>query len=600
MHFKKFLLLISMLQYCEGTIERDLLLTPKESLQIHGRKIYYNPSSYQKNGTVPWEDTLKHVTFLTLFAEAANNTNLGDLREYNEFMSAPYTRVHAEYPRFGDIITMARGWVENSNGYNFKEGTCEELCFDNALAVWRVQKIRHRDSQRAFRYEMKFSVTPLDKNSLLQNMHTANEQYIKSFILKDDEYPKSFSTLTRRSDSFENFSNERQARIVNYDSRKDFTHKPSLNIGEFFKQVPKASSKVGYLSSSRNDLPTTYRPNYRVPFAKPEVYETPNKPKTVVTHHFHHHYFMNDGEISSDHDQEILHRNLDAIHIIEPPNAKILAPRYVLTTTTTEAPTAQEVFYMQQIPLYIQSFPQEKTTTRPFRHSEQQFEEIRYSEPDPLYENLDSVKSDNANNYKHLAEPSSDQSQVEVELPNSQIENSIIEQFPQSAEDQGTHIPYTVKKQDNTTIKPSTLSSPSTRRTLLPKNKFFVTPQTTTSASSGNPVTFATRLSSKTRSYTRSTTEKPILRWKPKQKPKDKEVGTESFAIQSNTEGNVITVTPSKTEIEILTQKSVSKSISVKVGNHSQELPLILEQTTTTIFSEAEESSDINTNENES
>lgn len=78
--------------YCLGIVNRDLVLTPKQGLQLSGKRIFYeennnNESLHLKNSTTvnaadarPWERTLKHVTYLTLFTNAVNGIITGNFR----------------------------------------------------------------------------------------------------------------------------------------------------------------------------------------------------------------------------------------------------------------------------------------------------------------------------------------------------------------------------------------------------------------------------------------------------------------------------------------------------------------------------------------
>ena len=79
--------------YCLCIVNRDLVLTPKQGLQLSGKRIFYEENnnyespSFHKNNTTdhavearPWERTLKHVTYLTLFTNAANGIITGNFR----------------------------------------------------------------------------------------------------------------------------------------------------------------------------------------------------------------------------------------------------------------------------------------------------------------------------------------------------------------------------------------------------------------------------------------------------------------------------------------------------------------------------------------
>lgn len=93
----KSLYTILQLPYCLCIVNRDLVLTPKQGLQLSGKRIFYEESFNSDNsnnavihhndsetaalvGTRPWERTLKHVTYLTLFTNAANGIITGNFR----------------------------------------------------------------------------------------------------------------------------------------------------------------------------------------------------------------------------------------------------------------------------------------------------------------------------------------------------------------------------------------------------------------------------------------------------------------------------------------------------------------------------------------
>lgn len=66
-----------------GIIGRDLVLTPKQDLQINGKSIFYadeNTGNLRNRTSSPWERTLKHVTFVTLFTHAAAEAAAGNIR----------------------------------------------------------------------------------------------------------------------------------------------------------------------------------------------------------------------------------------------------------------------------------------------------------------------------------------------------------------------------------------------------------------------------------------------------------------------------------------------------------------------------------------
>ncbi|KNC32218.1 hypothetical protein FF38_01533 [Lucilia cuprina] len=247
----KFLNKILQLPYCLCIVNRDLVLTPKQGLQLSGKRIFYEESFNSDNnnvnnlhhndsaaavavlGTRPWERTLKHVTYLTLFTNAANGIitgNFSKVKEYNEFLASDY--VHSPKPldsRFGDIVTLAQGRLETmpNGSYRFVEGNCDYECAreSNIIAMWHVQKIRHRDTaDRKYHYEMKFSVSPMTSKAPTEtvvrggpNKRTIMEEKrnnVQTFIQKEDDYPNSFRKLV--SDKDEDFSDKRYEAARNF------------------------------------------------------------------------------------------------------------------------------------------------------------------------------------------------------------------------------------------------------------------------------------------------------------------------------------------------------------------------------------------------
>jgi len=66
---------------------RDLLLTPKPGHQLTGKRIFYEEPSEERAQNQrrsplerPWERTLKHVTYVTLFTDSAVGAAGGNLR----------------------------------------------------------------------------------------------------------------------------------------------------------------------------------------------------------------------------------------------------------------------------------------------------------------------------------------------------------------------------------------------------------------------------------------------------------------------------------------------------------------------------------------
>ncbi|XP_013112916.1 uncharacterized protein LOC106091057 [Stomoxys calcitrans] len=332
-------LIIFTLHSALAIVNRDLVLTPKQGLQLSGKRIFYDENAYadatlpsssnssnsMNSATGPWERTLKHVTYLTLFTNAANGIitgNFSKVKEYNDFLQSPYIRSPKPIDsRFGDIVTLAQGRLESlpSGLYRFVEGNCDYQCAreNNMVATWHVQKIRHRDVDRKFHYEMKFSVSPMtgarpsetvvrggpNKRTIAESSKPNN---IQTFIQKEDDYPHSFSKILsgnqdddfayRRQDglrSIRQYTHEQQQHhsqvtpmpqpaflrgIYRPPPPAQDSHSPylvansprpfpeSLNIGEYYNGAygPKASPKIELFPNLLTMM-----------FGKPQIYQKP-------------------------------------------------------------------------------------------------------------------------------------------------------------------------------------------------------------------------------------------------------------------------------------------------------------------------------------
>ena len=156
--------------------------------------------------------------------------NSSKVKEYNNFLNSSYTRSPKSIDsRFGDIVLLAEGRLESmSNGsYRFVEGECDYECAreSNIIALWHVQKIRHRDTADSkYHYEMKFSVSPITTKAPTEtivrggpNKRTIMEEHknnVQTFIQTQDDYPQSFEKIISSND--EDFSKRR------YDAARNF------------------------------------------------------------------------------------------------------------------------------------------------------------------------------------------------------------------------------------------------------------------------------------------------------------------------------------------------------------------------------------------
>jgi hypothetical protein len=158
---------------------------------------------------------------------------------------------------FGDIIILAKGKLKTfpNNTYFFEEfnDVCEYECQNNAdkylenvIALWMVEKIRHRDKDFGYRFDLKFTIVPITNemgNNELNRKKSLEDrlrnQVKKTFILRDTDYPKYFQTfnpkaLARRADSFDQRPNNLM-QVYNV-MPNSYSVPDRLNIGEFYKK----------------------------------------------------------------------------------------------------------------------------------------------------------------------------------------------------------------------------------------------------------------------------------------------------------------------------------------------------------------------------
>lgn len=220
-------------------------------------------------------------------------------RRQNQIYNAPYKGSYdSNGPKFGDIILMARGTLEKgeNDSYTFVQADpdCDRRCldksqqWDNVTALWTVERIRHRDPDRGHRYELKFTVAPLNEDK--SNGADTGYRISKSYIIRDEDYPKYFEgprrttqpqklTVTRRSDRFAT----RRTLFDMFDftpfmnALSPFSNKylkPDLNLGE----VPPPRLTNGRLGPTNGMMafvrvpvqlqPNTVRfPDQRTPFS---------------------------------------------------------------------------------------------------------------------------------------------------------------------------------------------------------------------------------------------------------------------------------------------------------------------------------------------
>ncbi|XP_067637614.1 mucin-4 isoform X2 [Eurosta solidaginis] len=502
------------------------------------------------------------------------------LKAYDDFLHALYIPQRDKSDtRFGDIVTLASGRLEQTgnNSFRFVEGLCTgyDCEPERVWALWQVQKIRHRDINRKFRYEMKFSVSPLRAESLSSNINIKRKAEFEShnnnnnnnkrsvlqrYIQRDGDYPHTFGKIIsnnndarfaeRRFDLFNVESNFKQTTpladkyrqatpipqstfmhgIFQPNPQQQQHHFPplpeKLNIGEYIRDyTPKATPKIEHFPQklnavNRNYYPTltTYRPIQQTNFPRPDIYPPPtsqyeamkfpphsqevgvragvnNLATPVVTHHFHHHFYMptttnvengigsaeqpinkptlayksvtteatepqyfsnyyNDGaKMGYQQREQPQTPKTTNLHTIETE-----VHRQKLVHVTPAPPLKRPLLYQMyeipvdsKVPLLIYPAPvvEEEATAannKPFVQSEPMSEEhIRYSEPDPLYLNLAHNPPIEIQSHE-LAAPQLEAPKVihgsGATSRKATRPNSIAAQLPPPDDDQDISIPY--------------------------------------------------------------------------------------------------------------------------------------------------------------
>lgn len=277
---------------------------------------------------------------------------------------------------------MASGRLDKGEYGNLVISETEQNCLkrcdeqvmlnDNSTAMWMVEKIRHRDNDRGYRYEFRISVMSIKKASLGSKRDVKEiEQSLKpkSFLLKDNDYPKFFAAL-------ESFDEEKATRadrrlfntlydnmnipfFLNYNRRRTESsyYTPAdhsnnlggLNIGEYYARPqllasPPATQKVFQQEPDFNFPPITFRDP--IAFNRPtsegfEKSHLPNFPTNL-----HHHYYLNNNGLpiftASAFEQQ--QNGIDA----QNNKGAILFPPQAPTMRTTLKPLAQIARYKGQ------------------------------------------------------------------------------------------------------------------------------------------------------------------------------------------------------------------------------------------------------------
>lgn len=200
-------------------------------------------------------------------------------------LQAPYVgSANYDPSAFGDIVILAKGKLKKfaNETYLFEEihDVCEYQCQNNAdkylenvTALWMVERIRHRDAERQYRYDLKFTIVPIfsGRNALIKsnNLEERLRNILKkTFILRDTDYPKYFQQIvpkiTRRADinrSMAGYVTPNHLMHHHYSySNSPKTH--NLNTGEFMKKpsfvAPKHPSLNNYYVQNVNRYPIRF------------------------------------------------------------------------------------------------------------------------------------------------------------------------------------------------------------------------------------------------------------------------------------------------------------------------------------------------------
>lgn len=221
--------------------------------------------------------------FFKYFSDAIHEENIQRAR----FVELHNGRV--QNSQFGDVISIANGKLEIApNEYlQLVEMTdnCIKYCLEetidahNVTAFWSVQKIRHRDEHRGYRFELKITIRKLKRNHFDSYGQSENQSNIRSFLLRDQDYPYYFDTSIRKKAKMEKrifntiYDNTEHPFHLDYRNHLQFDHGAEhLNIGEYYA---KGSAPVIKYHVRTQDSP----------------FQAEN------VNHLHHHYFLNKEEV---------------------------------------------------------------------------------------------------------------------------------------------------------------------------------------------------------------------------------------------------------------------------------------------------------------
>ncbi|XP_037050127.1 uncharacterized protein LOC119084313 [Bradysia coprophila] len=315
--------------------DRDIILTPNKTQQHVGKIIYFKPfdksSSASKQRSlkenvqttqVPWEEPLKHATYLVLNNKIDGNDNSSEFVNETQLQTATYVRgSHKSYQKFGDIVSLARGRLEADEDKNFvfiemDRNECKKLNCSlngdddkNITAFWLVEKLRHRDEKQGHRYELRITIFPIKKyRAESKRDATENQPKRRSFVIREQDYPKYFDESMKPSSKIQ----KRFFDLVGSLSERPFEqYEIPFSVGRYQNRYPDDLNTGEYYHPKRNGEQYYQRPvattsSYGGHVQFPDAITATNDfleatrtyPISPFTStHLHHHYYLNRNNV---------------------------------------------------------------------------------------------------------------------------------------------------------------------------------------------------------------------------------------------------------------------------------------------------------------
>lgn len=269
-------------------------------------------------------------------------------RKYSKALiyEAKYQRnsLHGKHTRFGDIIPLARGRMEENGSQFILVESDYQGCMHkrnckltdeipaNVSALWMVEMIRHRNPTRGHANELKLTVFPIKRGKSTDNNNkreAKRDQHPlpRSFVIRDKDYPFYFvdtmlpvftdatpSEIQIQKRTFDMLASVTQNTFDDYHLPLHFNykHNEQLNTGEYFAGgaadiAPTASSYANYGNSI---TATPYHDHHllqaghhiRFPTADgitgPDFLDRVSSTPLTATH-LHHHFYLNRNHIGA-------------------------------------------------------------------------------------------------------------------------------------------------------------------------------------------------------------------------------------------------------------------------------------------------------------